>query len=175
MRQRRRSARAGAIDSLDALAAQQAANGQIPKYVDPEGRDADFWYLGCIDATLWWLIAVDHVRRATASVGAARWQDARSQRAIAWLLAQEHQHLRLLQQNEASDWADIMPRSGYVLYTNALWYRGQAALRAARRRGHARTTSTTSSIRSSATCPNTTAPACCAITRAAAAAIRGCT
>ncbi|MES2529572.1 MAG: glycoside hydrolase, partial [Pseudomonadota bacterium] len=45
----------GAVASLDALAAQQAANGQIPKYVDPEGQDADFWYLGCIDATLWWL------------------------------------------------------------------------------------------------------------------------
>ena len=29
----------------------------------------------------------------------------------------------MLQQNEASDWADIMPRSGFVLYTNALWYR----------------------------------------------------
>jgi hypothetical protein len=26
-------------------------------------------------------------------------------------------------QGEASDWADIMPRSGFVLYTNALWYR----------------------------------------------------
>ena len=58
----------GAVASLDALAAQQAENGQIPKYVDPVGQDADFW------------------------------------------------------QNEASDWADIMPRSGYVLYTNALWY-----------------------------------------------------
>jgi hypothetical protein len=44
-------------------------------------------------------------------------------RAIAWLEAQEHQRLYLLQQNEASDWADIMPRSGFVLYTNALWYR----------------------------------------------------
>jgi hypothetical protein len=30
--------------------------------------------------------------------------------------------VHLLQQNEASDWADIMPRSGFVLYTNALWY-----------------------------------------------------
>ena len=37
-------------------------------------------------------------------------------------LAQEHQRFFLLQQNEASDWADIMPRSGFVLYTNALWY-----------------------------------------------------
>ena len=25
-------------------------------------------------------------------------------------------------QNEASDWADIMPRSGFVLYSNTLWY-----------------------------------------------------
>src|SRR5690606_27986163 len=44
------------------------------------------------------------------------------ERALGWLLAQEHQRFRLLQQNEASDWADIMPRSGFVLYTNALWY-----------------------------------------------------
>jgi len=111
---------AGAVASLDALAAQQAPNGQIPKYVDPEGRDADFWYLGCIDATLWWLIAVDHVRRH-GKVGRDRWADGVA-RGLAWLLAQEHQRFRLLQQNEASDWADIMPRSGYVLYTNALWY-----------------------------------------------------
>ncbi|QFZ86157.1 glycoside hydrolase [Variovorax paradoxus] len=110
----------GAVASLDALAAHQAANGQIPKYVDPEGRDADFWYLGCIDATLWWLIAVDHVRRH-GQVGPSHWAG-EVERAIGWLLAQEHQHFRLLQQNEASDWADIMPRSGYVLYTNALWY-----------------------------------------------------
>lgn len=112
----------GALASLDALAAQQAANGQIPKYVDPRGGDADFWYLGCIDATLWWLIAVDHVRRhGRASDAAWRWQTP-VERAITWLRAQEHPHLQLLQQNEASDWADIMPRSGYVLYTNALWY-----------------------------------------------------
>jgi hypothetical protein len=45
--------------------------------------------------------------------------------ALRWLEAQEHQRLFLLQQNEASDWADIMPRSGFVLYTNALWYRAK--------------------------------------------------
>lgn len=111
---------AGALASLDALAAQQAPNGQIPKYVDPVGRDADFWYLGCIDATLWWLIAVDHCRSA-GGVELQRWQAA-VERATTWLLAQEHPHFGLLQQNEASDWADIMPRSGYVLYSNALWH-----------------------------------------------------
>jgi glycogen debranching enzyme len=111
----------GAVAGLDALAAGQAPNGQIPKFVDVASRSADFWYLGCIDATLWWLIAVDHVRRAGA-VDPGRWQPP-VDRALAWLRAQEHQHFFLLQQNEASDWADIMPRSGFVLYTNALWYR----------------------------------------------------
>ncbi|RZL04026.1 MAG: glycoside hydrolase [Rubrivivax sp.] len=113
----------GAVASLDSLAELQARNGQIPKYVDPEGQDADFWYLGCIDATLWWLIAVDHVRRhGKLPDMAGRWQK-EVDLAINWLMAQEHQKFFLLQQNEASDWADIMPRSGFVLYTNALWYR----------------------------------------------------
>lgn len=53
---------------------------------------------------------------------AERWQP-QVALAINWLMAQEHQKFFLLQQNEASDWADIMPRSGFVLYTNALWYR----------------------------------------------------
>ncbi len=113
----------GAVASLDSLAQMQAPNGQIPKYVCPQSEDADFWYLGCIDATLWWLIAVHHTRRTSRLSGIAqRWQE-NVDRAIQWLLAQEHQRFFLLQQNEASDWADIMPRSGFVLYTNALWYR----------------------------------------------------
>jgi hypothetical protein len=113
----------GAVASLDTLAAQQARNGQIPKYADGDGSDADFWYLGCIDATLWWLLAVDHVRRHSSEPGVVgRWQP-QVDRALQWLSAQEHQRFYLLQQNEASDWADIMPRSGFVLYSNALWYR----------------------------------------------------
>ena len=113
----------GAVASLDSLAAGQAPNGQIPKYVEADGTGADFWYVGCIDATLWWLIAIDHVRRSSADSSVRnRWQP-NVERAIQWLMAQEHQRFFLLQQNEASDWADIMPRSGFVLYSNALWYR----------------------------------------------------
>lgn len=113
----------GAVASVEALAALQAPNGQIPKYVDPEGKDADFWYLGCIDATLWWLIAVEHLRRRSPIENIEERWESQVALAIQWLLAQEHQRFFLLQQNEASDWADIMPRSGFVLYTNALWYR----------------------------------------------------
>jgi hypothetical protein len=111
---------AGAAASLITLAAHQAPNGQIPKYVDPQLGRGDFWYLGCIDATLWWLIAVAHVDRR--APGLAQRLAEPTARAIAWLACQEHQEIFLLQQNEASDWADIMPRSGFVLYSNALWY-----------------------------------------------------
>ena len=50
--------------SLLILAQYQAPNGQIPKYVKPESREVDFWYYGCIDATLWWLIALDFYDRS---------------------------------------------------------------------------------------------------------------
>jgi len=113
----------GALASLDTLATYQARNGQIPKFVDPQCNEADFWYLGCIDATLWWLIAVQLARELMPQLaGAKRWAR-ETQKALQWLQCQEHARLFLLQQNEASDWADIMPRSGFVLYSNALWFR----------------------------------------------------
>jgi glycogen debranching enzyme len=112
-----------AARGLHTLAMHQAANGQIAKFVDLEKQEPDFWYLGCIDSTLWWLIALGILDRLESGRGKLRRRYAkRIKLAIQWLLAQEHQRFFLLQQNEASDWADIMPRSGFVLYTNALWY-----------------------------------------------------
>jgi hypothetical protein len=112
----------GALAGLRTLAGHQAENGQIPKFVDPSGREADFWYLGCIDATLWWLIAVDFLVRELKRPEIGEELAANVAKALNWLACQEHPRLHLLQQNEASDWADIMPRSGFVLYSNALWY-----------------------------------------------------
>ena len=48
-----------AATGLATLAEHQAGNGQMPKFVDVGRNEADFWYLGCIDSTLWWLIAID--------------------------------------------------------------------------------------------------------------------
>jgi glycogen debranching enzyme len=113
-----------AATGLHTLAAHQAPNGQIPKFVDLQRSEADFWYLGCIDSTLWWLIALAFLdsRKRSTQGGLRKRYAGRIRLAVQWLLAQEHQRFFLLQQNEASDWADIMPRSGFVLYTNALWY-----------------------------------------------------
>ncbi len=111
-----------AAAGIHTLAKHQAPNGQIAKFVDLHRQEADFWYLGCIDSTLWWLIALAFLDRNGRAGGLRRRYAAQSKLAVQWLLAQEHQRFYLLQQNEASDWADIMPRSGFVLYTNALWY-----------------------------------------------------
>ncbi|GAB4390755.1 MAG: hypothetical protein Kow0025_24930 [Thermodesulfovibrionales bacterium] len=114
-----RNARLG----LRTLARYQAPTGQIPKYVKPESEEVDFWYAGCVDATLWWLIAVDFLSRLSPSAGGLREELGREVGlALNWLSCQEHQGMHLVAQNEASDWADIMPRSGFVLYSNALWY-----------------------------------------------------
>jgi glycogen debranching enzyme len=111
-----------AAAGLATLAAHQAPNGQIAKFVDVRRAEADFWYLGCIDATAWWLVAVALLDRLRPAGRLRKRWAAQVARAVRWLECQEHQRFFLLQQNEASDWADIMPRSGFVLYTNALWY-----------------------------------------------------
>jgi glycogen debranching enzyme len=111
-----------AVTGLHTLAAHQAPNGQIAKFVDLQKNEPDFWYLGCIDSTLWWLIALAVLDRLGKPRGLRRRYARKIRLALQWLLAQEHQRFFLLQQNEASDWADIMPRSGFVLYTNALWH-----------------------------------------------------
>jgi glycogen debranching enzyme len=113
-----RAAAAGMVT----LARHQARNGQLPKFVNTVNAEADFWYLGCIDSTLWWLICLHELEASAFHRGILSEHRAGIARALDWLLAQEHQRFFLLQQNEASDWADIMPRSGFVLYTNALWY-----------------------------------------------------
>lgn len=119
--------------SLNTLASHQAPNGQIPKFVDLQREEADFWYLGCIDSTLWWLIAIAVLDRLRPAGRLRRRHARRILLATRWLLAQEHQRFFLLQQNEASDWADIMPRSGFVLYTNTLWYHVKRLYRLGRR------------------------------------------
>lgn len=112
-------ARAG----LKTLARYQAKNGQIPNYIKPESGEANFWHFGCIDSTLWWLIALKYHDRNSGDGKLLPSLRIPVGKAITWLTCQEQPGRSLLVQNEASDWADIMPRQGHVLYSNALWYR----------------------------------------------------
>ncbi|PLX27214.1 glycoside hydrolase [Candidatus Parcubacteria bacterium] len=108
--------------SLLTLSKHQAEDGEIPNYVKPELPYTDFWRLGSVDATLWWLIALDFYNKNSGDKKLKTKLDKKIKKAIIWLRAHEHNKDFLLVQGEASDWADIMPRNGRVLYSNALWY-----------------------------------------------------
>ncbi|MBU1202771.1 glycoside hydrolase [Patescibacteria group bacterium] len=112
---------ASARQSLDTLARYQADNGQIPYLVQTDKKQADFYYFGSVDSSLWWLIAIKFFDQNTRYNLEKKYKK-QIQKAINWLQCQEHPNFYLLLQPEASDWADLMPRSGFVLYTNALWY-----------------------------------------------------
>ena len=79
-----------AVTGLRTLAAHQAPNGQIPKFIDARNREADFWYLGCIDSTLWWLIAVAFLDEHRCPRGLKRRYAREIHLALQWLSAQEH-------------------------------------------------------------------------------------
>lgn len=110
-----------AKNSLETLAKYQADNGQIPYLVKPDKKQSDFYYFGSIDSSLWWLIAIKFFDKNT-SYKLEKKLRKKIDKAILWLKCQEHPNFYLLTQNENSDWADLMPRSGFVLYSNALWY-----------------------------------------------------
>lgn len=107
--------------SLETLAKYQSNKGQVAFWVKPEKNQADFYYLGSIDSTLWWLIAIKFFDKNTKNNLSKKFSK-QIEKAINWLECQEHPQFFLLSQNEASDWADLMPRTGFVLYTNTLWY-----------------------------------------------------
>jgi len=111
--------------NIKTLAKYQTKSGQIPNYVKPEIDFVDFWKIASIDATLWWLISIDFYHTNTKDKKLKLTLKNKINLALKWLEAHAHPEDKLLIQNEASDWADIFPRSGKVLYTNALWLRVQ--------------------------------------------------
>jgi glycogen debranching enzyme len=109
--------------SLETLLKAQARDGEIPNYVKPEIQYKDFWRMECIDATLWCLIAIKFFDTYSGQkIKLEKKYKKHIIKALYWIKCQKHEQDKLLMQNEASDWADLMPRSGKVLYSNALWY-----------------------------------------------------
>ncbi len=109
--------------SLYNLAEHQTNLGQIPNSIYPEKEEDHFYYLGSIDSTLWWLIAIDFYDKHSGDKDLKKSLIKKIEKALNWLFYQDTNNDGLLEQGEASDWADYMPNNGIVLYTNVLWYR----------------------------------------------------
>ncbi|MFH0891570.1 MAG: glycoside hydrolase 100 family protein [Candidatus Falkowbacteria bacterium] len=109
--------------NLLTLARYQTKSGQIPSSVDPVKDKKFFYFLGSIDSTLWWLVAIDFYDRHAGDKALKSGLSVCIKKALTWLFYQDTNADGLLEQSEASDWADNMPANGRTLYTNVLWYR----------------------------------------------------
>jgi len=108
--------------SLITLARHQTRFGQIPNAVSEEKKKVEYYFTISVDATLWWLIAIKYYNKYSGDKKIYRLLEPRIKKAIQWLNYQTGGVTNLLVQSEADDWADLMPRSGHVLYSNTLWY-----------------------------------------------------
>lgn len=108
--------------SLAELAETQSERGQFPFYYTPEEKQVRWWNPGSIDSTLWWCIAYLLYVKHTKDKDFQKIYASHLEKAFTWLQYQDTNNDLLLEQGEASDWADKMPRHGTVLYSNALWY-----------------------------------------------------
>ena len=108
--------------TLITLAKHQSKYGQIPNALSEQEKKAEFYFMASVDGTLWWLIALNFYHRYSDDNILFKRLQPKIKRALTWLEFQTGGESNLLEQAGAGDWADIMPRSGHVLYANVLWY-----------------------------------------------------
>ncbi len=108
--------------TLTTLAQNQSKLGQIPNALSGKKKQTEYYFMASVDGTLWWLIALIFYNEYSGDKKLMPRMRNKVKRAITWLLYQTGGETNLIEQAEASDWADLMPRSGHVLYSNVLWY-----------------------------------------------------
>lgn len=148
------SERAGGAEllrrSLETLRAFQSELGNIPHCVgipsrsDPalialhqykNGNDhqeelvpqADTAHAGCVDSSLWYILAQYYHFRITGDAGFLHSSWPSMEKALLWLRYQDSNECGLLEVHEAMDWSDLFANKYNVLYDNVLYY---ASLRA---------------------------------------------
>jgi glycogen debranching enzyme len=106
--------------SMDTLMDRQSPSGQIPNCVDTfdttRVRKVCF---GAADASLWFVLTLAYAERL---IGPFVEFHRAADRAMIWLEYQDPHEDGLIEQQEATDWMDIIANHGHVLYTNVLYF-----------------------------------------------------
>jgi glycogen debranching enzyme len=108
------------LKTMGTLMDRQSPSGQIPNCVDTfvpsRPRLVAF---GAADASLWFVLTLAYAERLLGPrpefYGAA-------ERALSWLKYQDAHEEGLIEQQEATDWMDIIANRGHVAYTNVLYF-----------------------------------------------------
>ncbi len=88
---------------------------------------ADTAHAGCVDSSLWYILAQYYLFRVTCDIDFLHKSWSSMEKALLWLRYQDSNECGLLEVHEAMDWADLFANKYNVLYDNVLYY---ACLRA---------------------------------------------
>jgi glycogen debranching enzyme len=106
--------------TMSTLMNRQSRTGQIPNCVDTfipsRPRLVAF---GAADASLWFILTLAYAERL---IGICTDFHQAAARAMFWLKYQDAHEDGLIEQQESTDWMDIIDNRGHVLYTNALYF-----------------------------------------------------
>jgi glycogen debranching enzyme len=111
----------GCGKTLDTLRRGQTKLGMIPNFWSP--KYIDYGESGCIDASLWYIIAIYYHYKNTKDIKFLKnfWPSV--QKAYQWLNYQDANNFGLLSSQQGGEmWDSSIQRSGKVLYVNVLWY-----------------------------------------------------
>ena len=108
------------LKSMDTLMDRQSPSGQIPNCVDTfiPSRHR-IVALGAADASLWFVLTLAYAERL---VGERPEFHRAAEHALHWLKYQDAHEDGLIEQQEATDWMDIIANRGHVLYTNVVYF-----------------------------------------------------
>lgn len=108
------------LKTMDTLMDRQSPSGQIPNCVDTfvptRPRLVCF---GAADASLWFVLTLAY---AQSLIGPHPEFQRAADEAFNWLAFQDAHEDGLIEQQEATDWMDIVANRGHVLYTNVLYF-----------------------------------------------------
>ncbi len=108
------------LKTMDTLMDRQSPSGQIPNCVDTfdpaRNRLVAF---GAADASLWFALMLGYAEKL---IGPHPEFHEAADKALMWLRFQDAHEEGLIEQQEATDWMDIIACRGHVLYTNVLYF-----------------------------------------------------
>ncbi len=106
------------LKTMDTLMDRQSETGQIPNYVDTfvPSRPRILAF-GAADASLWFALSLSYAEKL---IGPRPEFHKAAENAMVWLQYQDAHEEGLIEQQEATDWMDIIANRGHVLYTNVL-------------------------------------------------------
>lgn len=119
------------LKTMTTLMNRQSPTGQIPNCVDTfvPSRPRLVAY-GAADASLWFVLTLAYAEKL---IGARPEFRHAADKAMFWLRYQDAHEEGLIEQQESTDWMDIVANRGHVLYTNALYFAALALRRNIRR------------------------------------------